>query len=71
MIVNSPLSDAYLYFRTVATSGGMNTTLNLHAPQTGQFAGLLIHLPYKDNDTSIVDFNTGSNVHLTGTIMAP
>ncbi len=61
--------DVLLYF----ASGGLHINgkaeINLDAPDTGPYKGLLVYLPL-DNDSSII-INGSSDSEFTGTILAP
>ncbi|NWG07392.1 MAG: hypothetical protein HXY35_11985 [Chloroflexi bacterium] len=62
--------DAYFYLNTGNITWNGSSILNLHSPTEGEFAGLLVHMPW-NSTTSGVIFNGGSNIHLTGTFLAP
>ncbi|MCJ7584745.1 MAG: pilus assembly protein TadG-related protein, partial [Anaerolineales bacterium] len=54
-------------------SGGItwngNATINLDAPDSGDYKGLLIYLPLTNSSTVTINGNSGS--HFTGTFLAP
>ena len=63
--------NAYFYLKTGNITWNGNSVLDLHAPPAGDpFAGLLVYMPW-NSTTSGVIFNGGSNIHMTGTFLAP
>lgn len=64
-------ADAYIYLKNGNLTWNGSSLLNLHAPPAGDpFAGLLVHMPW-NSTTENITFNGGSNIHLTGTFLAP
>jgi len=63
-------SNAYIYLAKGSLVWNGSSILNLHTPPQGDpFGGLLIHMPWGNTTSTIL--NGGSNIHLTGTFMAP
>jgi hypothetical protein len=63
--------NAYFYLKTGNITWNGSSILNLHSAPTGDpFAGLLVHMPWNDTTSGVI-FNGGSNIHLTGTFLAP
>jgi len=62
-------SDAYFYLENGNIIWDGDSTIDLKAPTTGTFAGLLIYKPW-DNPKPVT-INGGANIHLTGTVLVP
>jgi Flp pilus assembly protein TadG len=63
--------DAYFYLKTGNITWNGSSILDLQSPPQGDpFAGLLVHMPWNDATSGVI-FNGGSNIHLTGTFLAP
>jgi Flp pilus assembly protein TadG len=62
-------SDVVIYMIDGEVRWNGGAEVNLDAPNEGPFDGLLIYLPYENDNTVIINGNAGSG--LTGTILAP
>ncbi len=62
-------SDVVIVMFSGAVTWNGNSSANLRAPSNGPFAGLLLYQP--PDNTSTMTINGTSDMHLTGTILAP
>ncbi len=84
---NGVVPDAFFYFRSGKFSWDAGAVLWLHAPTEGNYAGLLVYLPWSnvgyqgyfknniltcdDKTGPCVEFIGGTNYNLTGTFLMP
>ena len=61
--------DAFMYFKGGSPTWTAGGKVNLHAPSSGPYTGLLVYLPW--SNTTAIDFSGGTSYMLYGTYMAP
>ena len=63
-------SDSFFYLTSGTVTWNGSSTITLAAPPTGDpYAGLVLYMPWSNTSNSTL--NGGSNVSITGTILAP
>lgn len=62
-------NDAYIYMAGGTLNWNGNTKVELHAPTTGPYNGILIHTPYENKQD--INLNGGSSALLYGTFLTP